>query len=294
MLDRFVQWLDDLLAEEGAAAVVRAVLGLMSFAMLLAAVFGNAAVKAGAFVVTTLVVLSLGLVLLSRQRVLKRRVEENVALVAKYSKMVADDRHPSYQVIKWEEHLVVEANGDARKSLTIRAKVVNDLQVLRLVEGCRWPQPARYRSRVRVDVRKLLVGDLPGASLSTTKAWVEDGKLVLIVHFPRPPRLGSEINIAIGFEWPGRCEPLVRNRVPEDFVMRFQTPVVYASYKVVLPRGTDAYVEPVGFDENENGFFAGPSAEENGRPVFLFDGFDLPERRTIGMRLELKGRGVTV
>lgn len=290
MLDAFVRWLDGVLADEGAPAVVKAVLGLMSFAVLLGAVFGNAAVKAGALAAAVFSVFSLALLLLVRQRALKRQVEEGIALVSKYSKIVADDRHPSYQVIRWEEHLVVEANGDARKLLTIRAKVINDLQVLRLVEGCRWPQPARRRQDVRVRVRNLLIGDLPGASLSTTVAWVSDGKLVLIVHFPRPPRVESEINISVEFTWPGMCRPLMRDQVPEEFSVRFLTPVFYARYKVVLPRGFDAYLEPIGFEEHENGFAAGPSTAEDGRPVFLFEGFDLPERRTIGMRLELKGR----
>lgn len=293
MLDKFVQWLDDLLADEGAAAVVKAVLGLMSFAVLLGAVFGNAAVKAGAFVTTVFVVLSLGLVLLARQRVLKRQAEEDVALIERYSRIVADDRHPSYQVIKWEEHYVIEANGDARKLVTIRAKVLNDFRVLRLVEGCRWPQPARDRRHVRVTVRKLRVSDLPGASLSTTKAWVADGRMVLIAHVSRPPEVGSEINIAVEFDWPGMCTPLMRERKPDDFTLRFRTRAAYASCKVVLPRGCDAYLEPVGFEEDENGFYTGSSTSEDGRPVFLFDGFDLPEHRDVGMRLELKGRGAS-
>jgi len=291
VLDRFVRWLDDVLAEEGAAAVVKAVPGLMSSAVLLSAVFGNTAVKAGAFATAVLVVLSLGLVLLGRQRLLKKQVEESTALMSKYSKIVADDRHPSYRVIKWDERYTIEANGDTLKLVTIRAQVVNDLQLVRLVEGCHRPQPARYRKRVRVDVRTLRVSDQPGAALGTTKAWVEDGRLVLIVHFPRPPQVGSEINIAVEFDWPGMCEPLMRDRKPEDFTLRFLTPTTYASCRVTLPRGYDVYLEPVGFEEEENGFCAGPGTPENGRPVFLFDGFDLPEHRLLGMRLELKGKG---
>lgn len=291
MLKRFVQWLDDLLLDEGASAVVKAVVGLMSFAVLLGAVLGNAAVKAGALVAAVLVVLSLGLLLLADRRAMVRDVEKHKDLVSKYSKIVADDRHPSYGIITWEAQVTVEANGDARRQTTIRAKVLDDLRVLRLIEGCGWPQPAKYRRKVRVEVRKLLIGDLPGASLSTTVAWLGDGRLVLMVHLPEPPKIGSEVTIAVEVVWPGMCAPLMRQGEPDTFTVRFATPVVYARYKVALPRGHDAYVEPVGFDEHANGFAVGPAKGEDGRPVFFFEGVDLPEHEKLGMRLQLKGRG---
>jgi hypothetical protein len=293
VLKRFVQWLDDLLVDEGAFAVVKAAVGLMSFAVLLGAVLGNAAVKAGALVAAVLMVLSLGLLLLADRRTIVREVELYKELVSKYSKTVAEDRHPSYGIITWEEQVTIEPNGDARKQLTIRANVLNDLRVLRLVQGCGWAQPAKYRRKVRVVVRKLLIGDLPGASLSTTVAWLKDGKLVLMVHFPEPPKADSEIAISVEFVWPGMCSPLMRDRVPDAYTLQFATPVVYARYKVVLPRGYDAYVEPVGFEEDRNGYACGPGKAEDGRPTFLFEGFDLPVHDNVGMRLELKGRNAS-
>jgi hypothetical protein len=101
----------------------------------------------------------------------------------------------------------------------------------------------------------------------------------------------SEITITVEFAWPGMCAPLMRDREPDTFTVRFATPVVYARYKVALPRGYDAYVEPVGFEEDANGFAAGPAKGEDGRPVFLFEGVDLPEHEKLGMRLQLKGQG---
>lgn len=289
MLKRFVQWLDDVLADEGASAVVKAVLGVMSFAVLLGAVLGNAAVKAGALVTAVLVALSLGLLLLSDRKGLLRQVEMYRKLVSHYSKIVADDRHPSYRVITWDEFVSVEPSGDARRQVTIRAKVLSkDMWVLRMVHGCGWPQPAKYRGKVDVRVRKLLVGDLPGASLTTTSAWLADGKLALIVHFPVPPREGSEISIVVECSWPGMCLPLMRERAPDEFTISFATPVVYARYRVALPAGYDAYLEPIGFGEDEDGFASGPGSGDNGRPVFLFEAFDVPMHHKVGMRLEIK------
>ncbi|MCE6999919.1 hypothetical protein LZG04_34655 [Saccharothrix sp. S26] len=293
MLKRFVEWLDELLADEGSAAVVRAVVGLMSFAVLLGAVLGNTVAKAGALVAAIFSVLSSGLLLLADRCNLVRQVEMHKELVPRYSKIVADDRHPSYAVMTWEEYAAIEPNGDARKQVTIRAKVLNDLRVLRLVQGCGWAQPARYRRKVRVQVRKLLVGDLPGASLTTTVAWLRNGQLVLMVHLPEPPKVGSELTIAVEFTWPGMCAPLMRDRRPDRFQLRFATPVTYARYSVVLPRGYNACVEPVGFKEHQNGYSCGPVSNEDGRPMFLFEGFDLPVHEPVGMRLDAQpGSGV--
>jgi hypothetical protein len=287
VLKRFVKWLDDTLADEGAWAVVKAVVGLVTVAVLLAAALGNTVVKAGVL----LVAISLGLLLLVGRRNLLREVEKHKGLVSKYSQIVADDRHPSYGIITWEAQVAVEPNGDARRTVTIRAKVLNDLRVLRLVEGCGWPQPAKYRRNVRVKVHKLLVGDLRGASLSTTVAWLKDGQLVLIVHLPEPLKVDSEFTIAVEFLWPGMCAPLMRDREPDTFTVQFATPVAYARYQVTLPRGYDAYVEPVGFEEGQNGYAAGPAKNDGGRRVFLFEGVDLSEHEKLGMRLQLKGRG---
>ncbi|MEV1115005.1 hypothetical protein AB0I91_08045 [Actinosynnema sp. NPDC049800] len=292
MLQRFVHWLDDLLADEGAPVVVKAVVGVLSFAVLLGAILGSAAVKAGALVAAILVLLSLGLLLLADRRGLVRQVESYRTIISQLVDVASGDQRPAYRIVDWDEFVGVDSNGNARRRTTIRAKVLSkDLWVVPLVQGCGWPQPSRYRRQIGVAVRRFLGGDLPGASLTTTSTWVADGKFVLIVHLPEPPPEDSEITIAVEIEWPGMCAPLMRDRTPDDFTFRFATPVRHARYKVALPRGYDAYYEPIGFEEDHNGFTLGPAEDESGRSIFVFEGFDLPMRHGMGMRLELKERG---
>ncbi|MER5261606.1 hypothetical protein ABTZ99_05920 [Actinosynnema sp. NPDC002837] len=217
-----------------------------------------------------------------------RELEAHRALVSRYSKIVADDRHPSYEITTWDEHVVVEPNGDARKRVTIRAKVLEDLWVIRLVQGCGWAQPLKYRRKIRVRVRELSVGALPPKSLSTTVAWLRDGQLVVMVHLSEPPKVDSDIAITIELVWPGMCAPLMRDRQLDTFALRFATPVVYARYTVVLPRGYGAYVDPVGFDERQDGSASVSMTNEDGRSVFRFEGVDLPAHERVGMRLDAR------
>jgi hypothetical protein len=206
--------------------------------------------------------------------------------------VASGDRHPAYRISDWDEFVAVEPNGDGRRRITMRAEVSsNDLWALLLIQGCGWPQPAKFRHQVRVAVRRLLGDDAPGVSLATTSTWVADGKSVLIIHFPEPPRSDTEITIAVEVSWPGMCAPLMRGQGPDKFTLRFATPVAHARYRVVLPRGFDAYFEPVGFDAGNDGLALATSVVENGQSSFVFEGRDLPMRRPVGMRLELKGKG---
>jgi hypothetical protein len=120
---------------------------------------------------------------------------------------------------------------------------------------------------------------------------VADGRLVLTLHFPEPPPNDSEMTIVIEVAWPGMCAPLMRVRTPDDFTLKFVTPVARARYKIVLPPGYDAYLEPIGFEAGHSGFALGSLTDDNGQATFVFEGTDLPMRRGVGMRLELKGRG---
>lgn len=293
MLARFVAWLDDLLAEEGGLVVVKAVLGIMSFAVLLGAVLGNTAVKAGALVSALLVLLSLGLLLLADRRTTLRRLDVHRQLVSHYTKIGLGGGPPAYRVVDWDESVAVAPNGDARKRVMIRAEVLaDDLWAVRLVHGCGWDQPARYRRRVRVVARKLLTDDAPGPKMAVTSAWLGDGKFVLIIHFRVTPPKGSEFGVLVECDWPGMCAPLMQDRSPDEFTLNFVTPVAHARYRVALPSGYDAYFEPVGFEAGEAGFASNRSVNENGQVLFGMESSDVPSHRAVGMRLEVKGRGV--
>ncbi|TQM80049.1 hypothetical protein FHX81_2372 [Saccharothrix saharensis] len=295
MLARFIAWLDDLLAAEGSPAIVKAVLGILSFAVLLGALLGNAAVKAGALVAALLVLLSGVLVLLADRRATLRRLEVHRRLVSHYTKLASDHDPLEYRVMDWDDFYTVEPNGDTRKRLTMRAHVLVDgLWAVRLEHGCGWPQPAKHRRRVAVVARKLQADDLPGPKLTTTSEWVAEGKFVLIIHFRAALPRGSSFGVVVECDWPGMCVPLMRDHTPDDFMLRFRTPVVRARHRVALPPGSDAYFEPLGFSDGDDGFEVVRAVDESGRPVFGVESTAVPHQESFGMRIELKGRGVVV
>ncbi|MEU4742265.1 hypothetical protein AB0G02_17620 [Actinosynnema sp. NPDC023658] len=293
MLTRFIAWLDDLLADEGSPAIVKAVLGILSFAVLLGALLGNTAVKAGALVAALLVLLSAGLVLLSDRRATLHRLEVHQQLVSRYTKLASDGEPLEYRVFDWDESLTVAPNGDTRRRLTIRAQVVtDDLWAVRLVHGCGWPQPAKYRRRVAVVARRLLAEGVPGPKMSTTSAWTTEGRFVLIVHFRSAVPRGSSFGVVVECDWPGMCVPLMRDRSPDDFVLRFRTPVEHVRYLVALPQGLDAYVEPLGFTAGDDGFELVRAVDGSGHPLFGVESSAVPLHKDIGMRIEVKRKGV--
>ncbi|PSL52427.1 hypothetical protein B0I31_11399 [Saccharothrix carnea] len=292
MLTRFIAWLDEFLADEGSPAIVKAILGILSFAVLLGALLGSAAVKAGALVAALLVLLSGVLVLLADRRATLRRLEVHRQLVSHYTKLASDTGPPEYRILDWDVFCTVEPNGDTRQRLTMRAQVLEDgLWAVRLVHGCGWSQPAKYRRRVTVVTRKLLADDVPGPKMSTTSVWDAEGRFVLIVHFRTAVPRGSLFGVMVECDWPGKCAPLMRDRGPDDFTFRFRTPVVCARYRVALPRGADVYLEPLGFSEGDDGFELIRAVDGSGRPVFGIESTAVPLRENVGMRLELKRRG---
>lgn len=291
MLRSFIAWLDDYLAGAGVSALAKAVVGLMSFSVLLGAVVGDVAVKTGGLVAALLLMTSLGLLLLANQRKLHQTIQLQERQLARYCTLI-DEMQGTYHIIKWEQSDVVAANGDTTEYVTIRAKVLcSDLWLFRLTFGCGWPQPPKYRAKVKLRVRNLLIGDIPGASLERTLIWGPDGKVNVIVHLPQPPRVDSEISVALTWIWPGKSAPLMRQRIPDSFTFHFLAPANFARYRVVLPVGCEAYCEPVGFNQGDNGFELYDLADDEGRQQFVFDAVGLGVRRRAGMRLELKEKG---
>lgn len=187
---------------------------------------------------------------------------------------------------------MTDDRGNTDDTVQIRICVLrHDMLFFRLSFGCNWNQPARYRRRVSTRVRSLQVDGAPGISLRTTKSWVADGQMHMIVHFDKPPREGSEISLILGVKWPQRCAPLMKDRRPDSFTLEFGESVARACYRVILPAGSDAFCEPVGFDERDGGFVMSRSSDSEGRPHFLFEVLDLRPRHEVGIKLELKRRG---
>ncbi|WNV84383.1 hypothetical protein [Umezawaea sp. Da 62-37] len=281
--------MDEYISEEGTPAIAKAVLGIMSFAVLLGAIMGNLAVKAGALAASIVIVMGLAMLLLADRRKLIRSAAIKDRLVSRYCGIIFDELNPSFRIITCRQVSIIERNGDTKEKTTLHAKVECDhLYFFRLRFASRWDQPVKQREKVKVEVRGMSASDIPGTSMNVTQFWMPDGRLEVLVHFPAPPKSNSEIRIDIVADWPGKSIPLMRHEVPDDFVFRFEHPVTFAQYKVVLPTSCEAYYEAIGFDEDENGYLLSKTDESDGRTQFVFEIFDMPADKQVGVRLQLK------
>lgn len=91
-------------------------------------------------------------------------------------------------------------------------------------------------------------------------------------------------------DWPGKCVPLMRERRPDEFTFRFSPAIkiVEAVFVVMLPKGEDAYYEPIGFQEFNTDCAITTSANGEDRVEVVLAVKDMPSDQTIGMRLEIK------
>ena len=283
----FLSWFD-YLAYDGSSGRVRVAVGLISSLALSAAILGYTA----GLLVFAVAVVVLGLLLLADRRSLLRRIDQTDQLVVRYVRFI-QAMEPGYRITSWEKTVNIASNGDAMDTLKVRAQVIRpDVQFFWLWFGCGWAQPGRYRRRVAVRVRTLLVGDLPGTSLDRTLYWVSDGRLAVIVHLHRPPSIGSEICIKLDVSWPGKCAPLMQGRC-DEFTICMETSVQRAVYTLVLPKGCDTYHETLGFRDGDAEFEL-VSAVERGHLTYRIEAQDLHPGRRVGLRLELKRRAPVV
>jgi hypothetical protein len=220
--------------------------------------------------------------------------ESHRRLVSHYCNFIYEKMQFAPQIASWRQVTNIDSRGNARETIVVRAKtLVDDTQFFRVRIGPGWNQPRRYRRRVHVKVRSLSVNDVPGTRLDISTSWLMNGKFELIAHFHSPLRAGGEIRLNMDWNWPGKCVPLIVQKVPDQFVFEFGRSVTYATQTIILPAGHDAYFEPIGFSHGQVGYSIIRALNENGRVQFIFEAQLLPEDHRAGMRLELRGRGTT-
>lgn len=285
MLRETILFLEEFLHGRGAPAVAKAVVGIMSFAVLLGAALGSTAIKSGALVAVVLLVTIAGIALVVNRRSDRRELATQQELLSRYCNQL-DKTRPGYQILEWKETTVIGDRGDACTKVTVKLRPLGtDLLFVRLKFGCGWPQPAKYRRQVKMAVRNVLVDGSPGTTLHKTLSWPRDGTLAAVIHFHEPPLHDSEISFAVELDWPRQCLPLVEGS-PDEFSLMFAQPVAHAVYRVVLPTGTDAYLEPIGpLDE---GYDLRKDQDDLNTRSITLELFDPPVRHRVGARLELR------
>jgi hypothetical protein len=115
------------------------------------------------------------------------------------------------------------------------------------------------------------------------------GKLTSIVHFDQPVRRGEEIHFEIVRMWPRKCYLLMREGAVDSFTFRNSNLIKISKveHKIVLPLGASARYEPIGFNEGVPGSPLGITVSDN-ETSFCFTADALPEKDSVGIRLELK------
>jgi hypothetical protein len=118
--------------------------------------------------------------------------------------------------------------------------------------------------------------------------WRDDGQLEVYVEFPSPIAVGREFRFTAELRWPVRCRPLVRDRRPDEFCVTTGPAMDLLEYTVVLPRGREAFYDPVGFGIGEKGLTLVSRTTPEGRTEIFLRAKGLTEGRRIGMWLDLK------
>jgi hypothetical protein len=290
MFKSFITWLDSYISREEPSAVLKAVIGLMAFAGLLGTIFGNQAIRTGAFVTIIVLVVSAMLLLLADRQRLRRAHDTHRMLLARYCDFVIDrSPEPLISVESWKQHVYVYPNGDVREVLTLNAVALRErVYFIRLKAGSRWDQPEKYRRNVRVIARGLTINGVSGPRWNVTTSWPTTEKLNSILHLHHPVKRGERVLFEVVRMWPAKCLPLIHGQTEEFF---FRTSplleIQHVEYTVVLPLGYDAVYELIGSTEPNIQMEADTQHDREGRKTFVWRADKVPSRTMAGIRLEL-------
>ncbi|TDV40451.1 hypothetical protein [Actinophytocola oryzae] len=291
MFKDFIAWLDSYISREEPSAVLKAMVGLMAFAGLLGTLFGNQAIRAGAFVTVIVFAALVMLLLLADRRSLSKAHEMHRTLLARYCDFVIDhNSEPLVSFESWGQKVYVHRNGDVREVLTLRAVALRTrVYFIRLKAGSRWDQPERYRRDVRVIARSLTINGATGPRWNVTSSWVSTQKMNSILHLHHSIKRGEEIFFEVIRIWPAKCLPLVKGEAEEfSFCTTRLLEIQHVDYSVVLPEGLDATYELIGAAEPDVQLSADTGCDHEGRRVFTWRADKVPTLTTVGIRLELK------
>jgi hypothetical protein len=279
------------ISRENPASVLKSLVGLMAFAGLLGTIFGNQAIRVGAFVVVIVFVVSVILVLLADRRRSTQETETYRKLLTRYCDFVRDNNSdPLVSVESWDQTVYLRPNGDVREVLVIKAIALRErVYFVRMTAGSRWEQPERYRRNVEVTAKALTVNGLSGTQWNVTSSWTSAQRMASVLHLHEPVKQGEEIHFEVVRLWPGKCRPLMRDLKVEEFVFRSTGLLVtrQVRYTIVLPEGFEAINEPIGQQDPDVNLVVLPPRDHKGRSVVGWSAELVPPDTTVGIRLEL-------
>jgi hypothetical protein len=291
VFESFVAWLDAYVSREEPSSVLKALVGLMAFAGLLGTIFGSQAIRAGAFVVVIVFLLSTVLLLLADRQRLRRAYEKDRTLLTRYCDfLIESGTDPVISIETWAQKVYVQPNGDAREILTLKVVALRErVPFIRLVAGSRWDQPEKYRRDVKIHARTVTPNG-PGPQLNVTTPGLSAQKIISIIHLHQPIRRAEAVYIEVTRIWPAKCLPLMRGGEPEDFCIQRSSllEIQRIDYSVVLPSGFDVVYELIGAAEPDVQLTAKMERDQEDRRALVWHAQNVPPLRRVGVRIELK------
>jgi len=219
------------------------------------------------------------------EHVLRADAARDRRLVARYCDVLQRTRGAPLHIKLWDDVTVIDARGDAVETVKVIATVRDEeTHFFRFRVGPAWDQPEKERSKAECVVRN----SDGGRPYDTTTSWLADGRLEVLAHLPAPVEVGAELRIMLTLTWPGMCEPLVKRRLPDDYVLHFGRDIEFVRYVVVLPEGEDALVERIGFEAGDEGYRVKTGANATGRMEVSLIARHVPAKHRFGFRLDLR------
>jgi hypothetical protein len=234
-----------------------------------------------------LAALSMVIVIARSRTQWRKRAERDQRLLGHYCDIL-QDRFSYWRIKDWDERVVVDAKGNARQYITVRVLVESDdVDFFRVRMGAHWKQPLKYRKKVKVWVRSLEVDGLGGTRSDITTSWLHDNRLEVLTHFSSPVEKNELINLTMEIEWPKKCAPLMSGK-PDDFVMRFTRHIERTNWAIVLPAGTEVYMDPIGLKTGEDSYEVKQRVDGDGNTEVRLTAKDIEPYRRFGIRLDQK------
>ncbi len=272
-----------------------AVVAGVAVAAIMVAIIGNGGPRVAATVVAIVCAVGVVFAFLVESRAAGRAARDCGQLVTRYCDFVVGNDSAARQgllasVEIWHQKVHIQPNGDVREVVVLEAVAERDeVYFIRFHLGSEWDQPEKYRRNVTINADNIEIDGRATRHWSMTNSWLTAARLTSIVHFHSPVRMGQVIRMEMTRFWPAKCLPLMRGGAAEQFVFRTTEllRIRHLEYHVTLPTGFDAVYEPVGFTQPDNRMSVDGYTDVGGRRVFICRVTELPEQRTVGMRLAL-------
>lgn len=286
---RFLDWLDEYLADVGVVGAAEVCFGILALCGTFSLIFAPKSIEPISVAAVLVGLTGLMTLVIAGRASYRRRIEIDQNLLVRYCEVLSDQMQSSWRLLKWEQHTVINNQGDARQTISASGAVKSfKLSYYRIRVGAGWNQPQKFRKSVRVHVRSIELEGVPGAQAELTTVWLPSGRLEALVHFPRPLSRNKRFNVVVVLDWPGKCRPLMKDRAPDDFRYVASRHLEELAYTVVLPPGVDATCDPLGFVPEEEPDYTLKERRNSDQLEVEFRARNVKPNRIIGMRLDLK------